>query len=374
MNQKENTYKYPTRYELNLTLSELTTRAFAERLAKSKGIFFPKGLQSEIADSLSSLFWGHSDLEKIRNAAYNSKVKKTLAGFIVRTEDTEFDLPRFLDTLRRNNTLGKDYELGPLRKMSIQDSKENMLKDTARTTYKSSLNYIKRKPGRIEFLSEEIRQFDFTIEERNDSEWKILVECQKSTDANEIKKIIETQAPKNSINIDQLEYDLLSPKETIEFFDKLADVGMSKDWRIEDIKYLIFRRGEDEEEEEATEEQLSGIRQAKLDGTNLRQNPFVKQSEKSGYSFTAMTYRYEHKTKGIVIQISAEFKMRPKVFEISITNYWTRVGIGSDSNMIKEKPPIRKELEIKSHFWNRARQLFNEITETKKETKALLKI
>lgn len=340
--------KYPSRYDLQLTLGESVKRTFIDKFSKARGIFIQRASQVDVANELSMIFWDNKALDEIRKAAYKLNNKKTLAGFIVKTDNPEFDLPRFFDKLRIEDELGEDFTLGPL-------------KQGEGNTYKASLDYVVRKPGRIEFLREEKRFFDFSIEEKSDGEWKVLVECQKSSDANELKKLIQKHTSKKDLEFEQLDYDLLSSEETIKFFDFLADVGMTEDWRISDIKHLVFRRGENEEEEELGEKELSGITQAKLEGENLRQNTFVKQSEASGYRFTAMTYEYAHKDKGFVIQIAAEFKMRPKVFEVSIKNYQERVGVGDEMGLRKGHLSVSEELEIKSYFWNRAKMLFNQI-------------
>lgn len=72
---------------------------------------------------------------------------------------------------------------------------------------------------------------------------------------------------------------------------------MSKDWTIDDIKRITIRKPASEnteDGEEVEDKHLSGIKQAILDGVNLRENPFVKSSEGS-FIFTSMTYVFLEK-------------------------------------------------------------------------------
>jgi hypothetical protein len=155
-----------------------------------------------------------------------------------------------------------------------------------------------------------------------------------------------------------IDQSFLTSIQTVAFFDTLATRGMGKDWHFTKVKHLIFRKGDDDEEE-AGKSELSGITQAILDGNDLRDNPFVKQSEESGYRFTAMTYEFEHKKEPHILQIRAEFKGRPKVFEVELKSSKKRVG--KEENL--EDCPLKDEEEMKicADFWTNAKKVFDEL-------------
>ncbi len=172
------------------------------------------------------------------------------------------------------------------------------------------------------------------------------------------------------VKIELLEQDILSAPQTIHFFDDLAKKGLGAAWRLVDVKQLTFKKDkkekgelvENEEEEETIEDiEDTGITQAILEGKNLRENPFVKQLENSGYRFTAMTYEYEHKKESLFIQIKAEFKGRPKVFEVGVVNSEKNTHIGKVPNTLTPK----QNMEFRSIFWNEAKIIFDNLIKKK---------
>lgn len=349
---------YPTRYDLNHTLLDFCQRKFADAFAQSKGLFLTKSIHAELAEQLSMLNFDDSDLELIRDHAYKVNSIGALSGFIVTSKEEGFDPAAALDALRSNGKILSEMKLSPITKEI--DSEGNEI-------FRGKVEYIDAKPGRIEFLQKEERNFTFSIQRIESDSFEILVEGTKSNDSKIFETLITRHGGKE-IRLDTLNQDMLSAKQTIAFFDELIKKGMSSDWTFLDVKQLIFRRGKDEDEvldemddaEEATEAVLSGIKQAILNGNRLRENSFVKQSEESGYRFAAMIYQYEHKTKPYLIQIGVEFKGRPKVFEVTIKNYKTREGVGE--HFAVSTLGSDKATEIKLMMWKKAKEVFKSLT------------
>ena len=146
---------------------------------------------------------------------------------------------------------------------------------------------------------------------------------------------------------------------------------MESNWKFIDVKQLILRTNNEkvddsfpeEEEKVVSETVLSGIKQAILDGNKLRENPFVKQSEVSGYRFTAMTYLFQHKTRPCTVQISAEFKGRPKVFEVSIKD--SSLKRLSPNGVLSTLEVDKEEFKIKNFMWDMAKEIYYNIKTNK---------
>lgn len=358
MQQVNTNLKYPTRYEVEQTLTDFCTRVFVDKFAQSRGVFITKAIQDELSEHLSGFFFDHFDIEEIRDAAYKRNSSNTLAGFVVTSQDEAFDPVHALDTLRGSNDLEKGVVLGAIvEEVNADGSKQ----------FKGSMEYVDKKPGRIEFLQEEVRRFDYTIKSIDENSYQVLVECQKSNDAKVFENLVKKKTGKD-VRSETLDADNLSAKNTISFFDELANKGMPTEWRLVEVKQLIFRKGksENEEVEEVDAEELSGITQAILDGNNLRENKFVKQSEESGYRFTAMTYEFEHKNNPLIIQIRAEFKSRPKVFEVGIHDFKHREGL--QEKITKAELSDREEIELKTYIWQRSKEIYKAIVSPKMET------
>lgn len=106
---------------------------------------------------------------------------------------------------------------------------------------------------------------------------------------------------------------------------------------------------------------MTGISQAILEGRNLRDDPFVLQYEKEGCIFTAMTYEYENKKQPETIQLRAEFKGNPKIFEVSIITYKITKGLeGKKESAIL---PTDRHRNLRSIFWNNAKKVYLDLIE-----------
>lgn len=350
MDYNRKKYKYPAKYDLEQTLGEFAKRGFVDQFAQARGIFITKANQSELASHLSHFFYSHDDLEEIRDVAYKTNAKDALAGFIMHAEDESGDPVKLLQELRDSGELGDDVEIGPI-KLETRTGEE---------IYEGSYSYVNKKPGRIEFLQEENRAFDFKIKKTDENEYQILVNGGKPSDSSVFRKLIKKKLGKKARyeDMDQLQ---LSSSQTIEFFDRLANDGLGDDWEVLEVLQLVVRRGNDEsDEEELTEDQLSGITQAVLDGKNLRENSFVKETESRGYRFTSMTYRFHHVSIPHYIDIKAEFKYRPKVFIVDILSYQKNIG-RDELHLVPELLDSAIKVDIQMEFWRTAKNIFSEV-------------
>ena len=356
--------KYPTPYEIKEVLTNFLKRSFVNSFAQSKGIFFINARQEDVSKNLSHLLYDKKEIDTLRSNAYRTVSKHTLSGFQLKSSIVDFSLQELYENIRDNNRklLSKGYKLSSLSKITNTN--------TGVSFYKGSLEYVKKKPGRIEFIEEETGFSEFYFVDNNNGEWQVEVDGSKSSDGKEVLKLIRSITDKSTTQIFDINIDALQNKTTIEFFDKLAKVGLGSDWRFVDVKHLAFKRSkssedddmenEDESEnndDEAVEkEQLTGITQAILEGRNLREDPFVLQCENSGYIFTAMTYEFESITEPETIQLRAEFKGNPKIFEVSITSYKKTEGTKTKQEVANLSEDRHRE--IRSTFWNNAKDVY----------------
>lgn len=350
--------KYPSRYELIEVLNTLP-KSFLNDFAQERGLFITHANHIQLAEELASLYFDNEDLETLRGAAYHKNSNHALSGFVVTSPNKEFNLKNIYQNLFENGAPKLGQKLTAPR-----------LVDKDKKTYRASFEYRKIKPGRIEFLQDETTSFDFFMEDKGNGVWHVEVDSNRSTDSKELQQLLDTGF-QSDVEIEELEQDYLTPEKSISFFDKLVHSGMSDEWRISDIKHITLKRGAEEKEseedtlEEVKEEQLVGISQAVLEGKGLRENSFVQQSVSSGYRFNAMTYEFENATTPEVVVIKAEFKGRPKVFEISLVSSSESIGI-SMKRRPAEFTPLQNRL-LRSAFWNNARLIYNGLRIPKKK-------
>ena len=363
-----NNNSYPEEYEIKEVCSNFIKRRILNAFMQERGIFAINANAEDIGETLSHCVLERTSIEELQANAYQLSTKSSLSGFVMRSSSTLFSLNDIYEKARDNNRalLSKGYKLGKL----VVENRDGV------SIYKGRLDYEIRKPGRIQFMEKEQSHCDFIMFENKRGEWQVEVDCTRSADGKEVQKLFSQFVDKETTTISSLNIDNLSDKQTIDFFDSLIDHGMTDDWRFEDVIALTFRRGrgsEDEEEnidEDSTQPPqkttiLSGIRQAILEGGGLREDAFVKQFEEDGCIFTAMTFEFSHKTIPEVIHIRAEFKGSPKVFEVSIVDFFETTGLNAKREV--SSLPLKKNLEIRSTFWNQARRIFAEVVSEKSD-------
>ena len=350
----ESTIIYPNKFALQVSLNDFCSRRFVDIFAQERGIFISNATQSDLGDYLSGLFFDRDDLSQIHHEALHVYKKNSLSGFWVSTNGDGINL---LDELERS--IGKIVE--PKNSMTLgQIIKKDGLGDDY---FIGSVGYLQRQPGRVEFLNEVERSFEFYIKEVEPNRWQILVDGHRAQDAQILEDWFPTFSVRNYqvVTIDQGE---LNNSETVAFFDQLSTEGMSEAWEFTQVKKITLRKSNTQDDEEETRNEtdqsvLSGISQAILEGKDLRHNSFVKQCENGGYRFTAMTYEYSQKEHPYVIEIRAEFKGRPKLFEVATEKSTRRVG--PEEKLEDFQFPEEQILQMLTTFYGKAKLIFDAI-------------
>lgn len=340
---------YPNQYELFQTLSEYAHKKYLVRFSQRRGIFITNANQDVYADFLSGIFWDDKDLDEIRTEALEINSKSSVAGFWLKSEDTTYDLIKDLDR-HSNSVINENLNM---KLSSITGDEKN--------GYKGHIEYLQQQPGRVQFLQGTQRDFDFFIQKKFDGNWEILVEGERSNEAKLFADWLETKMPRE-VDVLLIDQSKMSTDKTIKFFDQLATRALPPEWRIAEVKRIVVKKEVEEENEDNLQEveksMLTGISQAILEGNDLRTNSFVKQCEESGYIFSAMTYKYENNIHPFIIEVRAEFKGRPKVFEVGLENFYQRIGISEE---IEETSPQFNKTKLLSRFYKEAKNLYDEL-------------
>lgn len=356
---------YPTLYDIQQFLAS-QKRGFLSEFAQKRGIILINASKEDLIKELSSHLLELSDLEAIRDALFQSSTKQALSGFLIKPINPDFDLGNLYSRLREYGTLqSKGYSLEALTKV-VQGE---------RIIFHGKISYTKHKLGKIELMQGEKYDTSFSFFEKSDNSWQVEVDGNNSSDGKEVMKLIQMAVKTNPVDINSLKIDSLSIEQVIIFFDKLAREGFDrKSWELVDIRALTFRRRnnssslEDDEDDEdindgvesVGEEDLGGISQAVLAGRNLREHSFVKEAEKSGCIFTSMTYEFKATKSSHFINIKAEFKGSPKIFEVSVIS--TGKVEGTTKRKITEQTTSLYRREKASEFWNNAHNIYLNLT------------
>ncbi|MBS9525660.1 hypothetical protein KI659_16700 [Litoribacter alkaliphilus] len=346
---------YPSFYELKEVLENLTNKSFNVAFGLERGIIISRSNHANTASELAYLFYDKEDIDEIRNEAYRRNTNHTLSGFQIKSESS-IELPSVFESIISTGNIEIGQSLS-----SLTEEYEGKTK-----IFTSMMEYRKRKIGRIEFLQEETINFKFNFFQIDQKTWQVEVDCVRSNDLGEIKKIFEKNLSRET-DFEEIELNSLTTEKTINFFDSLAN-KFDENWTFKDIKHLTLKRGSENDEdiidvssreEDQESDNLSGITQAILEGKNLRENSFVKNSVENGYKFTSMTYEFDHSTEPKTIQIKAEFKGRPKIFETSIINFMAKTGLGAESSELKINQSQKRK--YCSMLWNAAKETYYEL-------------
>lgn len=361
--------EYPSSFEINEVCTNFIKRRTLNSFLQERGLFVFNAGVDEIGKILSNIVMQQSDINELQNNAYQAATKSSLSGFIIKSASPSFSLNDLYEKARDNDRIlmSKGYKLG----MITHENKNG------KSFYFGRIDYKIKKPGRIQFIDNEESHSTFCMYENQNGEWQIEVDGTRSSDGREVQKLFISLINKEDTIISSLNIESLSDKNTIDFFDNLIKKGMPSEWQFQDVKTLTFRQGrESEETEELTRENidsitednspLTGIRQAVLEGRNLREDKFVKQFEEAGCIFTAMTFEFQNNNAPEIIHIKAEFKGNPKIFEVSIVNSYETVGVEATREVATL--PKKRNIELCSIFWNNARVIFNELTNDSKNS------
>lgn len=348
---------YPERYEIKEVCENFIKRRTLNIFMQEHGIFAINASTEDVSNILSNCIWDAEAINDIRTNAYQCTNKNSLSGFTVSSSLNNFSIKDVYEKARDNDKvlISKGYKLGFLTKEVRADGNE---------VFKGRLDYVIRRPGRIQFMDNEESHCEFQMFEKETGDWQVEVDGTRANDGKEVQRLFSQILTKGRTTIHTLNFDNLRDKQTIQFFDKIIERGLSEEWRFCDVVALTFRRGRDEtgkeeNEEIITQQTLTGIRQAILEGGHLRDDAFVKKFEEKGCVFAAMTLAFQNTASPETIHIRAEFKGNPKIFEVSIVNSYESEG--TDGKLATCTLPVQRNLQIRSEFWNNSKKIYNEI-------------
>lgn len=333
---------------------------------RSKGIYYFNASHEDTAMLTSRLLFDASSLERIRQYACRTTTKSLLSGFTL-VSNSFFELNSIYEAMQEKEVLNKEgYNLKSLTK--INDKK-----------YEGKIVYEKRRPGKSTFLKYEQRDIFFKMEALSGKHWQVEIDGENSSDGRVIQTMFGTAVRGKDIQLEEILFDNLSDDNKRTLFDRLAKEGLGTEWRIEDVLRLTLKKPkiqhEDEDDENgleegngtqsveevkvATDEQLSGIAQAILEGKNLRENQFVHLAEEGGYVFSSMTYLFERTKDNCHLKLRAEFKGSPKIFEVSLEGF-SQAATEAEEDTVTQLTE-NQNYEIRSAFWNAAKNIYNEL-------------
>lgn len=321
---------------------------------RKKGMIFTASNAEQFAQQVYTIFWGANEISEIRDLMTNeANYEKSIVMNVVLRQSAEEDI---IDIL-----------MDEMNKQKTMKTEDYVIEQPVRTNDGAYIqfSYSRKLLGRNKFLEYEKRYLRMNIRKVSQTEVVVDIRQQSSVDTkNAIGFIQKFSKEDDLLSIKHINLELLSSKNKIEFFDRIAAYSF-QDWRLKTITGITVKQGvmdeEDEDEmlveDEETASTLSGISQAVLNGSGLRSNEFVQESIKKGYYISAMRYRYEHKIDTTEFAVILSFKSQNLRVDIDKTYF-------EDEGKIYVQPLIRTEQnQIIIDFQDVAYKVFNELLE-----------
>ncbi|RFZ78812.1 hypothetical protein DS742_11940 [Lacrimispora amygdalina] len=285
---------------------------------RRKGIIFTASNAEQFAEQVYTIFLGAEEISEIRDMMNNdTSYEKSLVMNLVLKEESQEDIV--------------DILLDEMNKQKSIKSQDYFIENPVRTQDGAyvQFSYSRKLPGRNKLLEHEKRFLKLNIRKVSKSEVVLDIRQQSSIDSkNALGFINNLVKAEDTINVRHINLELLSGKNKVEFFDRIA-AYIFELWQLKTITGITVRQGlndDDEDEDVVIEENedsstLSGISQAVLNGSGLRSNEFVQESLDKGYYISAMRYRYEHKKGDTEFAVILSFKNQDLRVDIDKTYF-----------------------------------------------------
>ena len=283
-----------------------------EYLLDRKNLILHANTKGRVADISRRIFFGYEDAEILRDGAmtYQSDIKST--GFSIHTEDSNEDLLGDL-----NEAKSKGEEFNEKKKLTVRDVQET---DEG---VRVDLDYVNKRVGRMEMISEEEKTATVLIEDGDDIR-NVSQNYKKIDEFNAVRDFFEEWShkrlsdEKKPIEILDITLKRLPIEERIKLFNELLSRNPGH-WLLQDVQQIGIKQGEnldemfeeydeDDDFEEELDENLQGITDAVLTGEGLRTNAFVKKCERNGYYFKSAKLFYDNTDVDREVEILIDFK------------------------------------------------------------------
>lgn len=355
----------PNPDEVQEAIGKFVPSSQAFNYFKRRGILIAANSRECLGEFGKLLFLDFQDYEELHDLATTGKVGQSISGFDIHLTDEEDD-----DAINV-----KDEVAGWLESHSTDQIKVEDLRETDSDTLQGRLVYTRRVPGKYELVGTVESKVEFELSSMGRNKWHLKYFPEKITDQQQFKEII-SQAVGNKCDIDVPQFRGLPQGKRIEFFDRFLHHRFQH-WTINDVVGVKVKEPEPSKEEDQNNDNtddlsesemiekaselerkaLGSIREAVLKGDNLRTNPFVKQFEQDGYYFQSMTFRFDHNSKPIGIDLVVNFKLRPVGLEIAVEKMFERVNEQLEESAL----PTTEEARILEVFWSTANNILGNL-------------
>lgn len=352
---------YPEKSSLKEVLSTKLSITALKSICRNNGVFLLSADKDIVIRDAHLFYWGFTDINRISNYMEDEKNYKKSFRIKLLFDSHETDADAFREfyskLLNYRNTMAAAD--------NIRFESFNIVTDGNDQKLTGEVSYTKRKPGKVELLSEVIERFSFQAQKYSDTDINIDFIFNDRGDIAIAKKIITTAiATSNDFGTPtQTSLRALTIPERVELFDRFFSYNFD-DWRIDSIQNIKISDGDEVLEDDDDQDNfeisiLSGIKSALLSGSGLRSNPIVVQAVDKGYFFPKATIMFEHRREAQKILVDISFNSDELLLEIvMIATYEI-----DDGHPYKHPLSVDKQEKILQEFHDIIQEIYNHIRE-----------
>ena len=343
--------KYPSSDEYQKTVEEYVRAKKMRRFLRERQKFFVCIYDTEeVADISRRILFGHEDTDILRDGARRTNTNRRSTGFEFTSDDSKDDLvSQFNEVHRHGEVLDEDKQV------TVKDV------DETESGVDLDLQFEVTYPGKIGLLDSETKETEVSIEETDqEGVWRVTQDYDKNDAFQAARAFFDglnnrrRQSDKEPFQKVNITLDRLGVTQKIELFDDMLDFSHDN-WDLEDVTGIEVQR--DSSTDTVDDEALRGITNAALAGQSLRTNDVVQSFEDNGYYFKSIKLSYDHARDAKRMEVSIEFKRKPKnTFDITIER--EREIIDGSPEPTSFDPEERKE--IRDTFRSMVIELYNE--------------
>lgn len=350
---------YPEKASLKEVLSTRLSITALKSICKNNGVFLLSADKDIVIRDAHLLYWGFYDINCISNHMEEEKNYKKSFRLKLSFDSPEADVDAFTEFYSKLST----YRNTTAALENVKFESFNIVSDGDNQILIGEVSYTKRKPGKVELLSETTQRFSFQAKKSLDTDINIDFIFNDRGDIAIAKKIITTAIATSDYfgTPTQTSLKALTISERVELFDRFFSYTF-QDWRIDSIQNIKISDSEEvlddeEEQEELKGSILSGIKSALLSGSGLRSNPIVVQAVGKGYFFPKATIMFEHKREAQRILVDFTFNSDELLLEIvMVTTYEI-----DDGRPYKHPILVDEQKNILEDFHDIIQEIYNQI-------------
>jgi len=359
---------YPEKATLKEVLSSNLSSSALKAICKSNGVFLLSPEKETVIRDAHLFYWGFTDINAISSQMDDEKNYKKSFRLKLNFEPSE-TTPNAFDAIYSAINNYRNSAITPER---ISFESFNAVIKDGEQILAGEVSYVRRKPGKVELLSEVTQRFSFQAKCPTENDINIDFIFNDRSDVGIAKKIINTAiAVTDSIKPPvQISLKPLKISERVELFDRFFTYSF-QDWRLLSLQDIKISDGQENNEDGIEQETLaqsilSGIKSAQLSGTGLRSNPIVIQAVAKGYFFPKATIRFEHKREAQQIVVDVAFNTDDLLLEINmITTFEVE-----DERPYKHPMLIDDQKIVLENFHNAIQELYGQILAERAENGA----